>query len=60
MGILTAHVCNAKGIPYDEANKKVLFGVLVKTLNKATVTVIRQPAKQETAKETNHPIFRRG
>lgn len=60
MGILTAHVCNSKGIPYDEANKKVLFGVLVKTLNKATVTVIRQPAKQEAVKEINHPIFRRG
>lgn len=60
MGILTAHVCNAKGIPYDEANKKVLFGVLVKTLNKATVTEIRKPVKQENAPTNIHPIHRRG
>lgn len=56
--IVVAHVCNAKGIQFDEGNDKLLFGVLVKTLNKATVTEIRKPAKVEVNKrDESHPIF---
>ena len=60
MGIVTSHICNAKGIPYEEANAKVLFGVLVKTLNKASVTEIRKPAATTAVQEKIHPIFYRG
>lgn len=58
--IVTAHICNAKGIPCDEANINGIFAVLVKTLNKASVTEIRQPAVSTAAKENTHPIFHRG
>ena len=58
--IVTAHICNSKGIKFEEQDAKLLFGVLCKTLNKANVTEVRKPAHVETAKTANHPIFHRG
>ena len=61
--VVTSILCNAKGIQYDEQNAKLLFGVLVKTLNKKTATEIRKPVV--SAKTVNHsgeavhPIFAR-
>lgn len=58
--VVTAHICNSKGIAYDEKDAKILFKVLCKTLNKASVTEIRKPAPVAQANAQVHPIFHRG
>ena len=59
--IVTSMVCNAKGIPYDESNVKLLFGVLARTMNKASATEVRKPIVTKTvnADDKKHPIFQR-
>lgn len=57
--VIVGVICNSRGIPYDEANAKALFPVIVKTLNKATVTEVRQPVtkKQDKGDAPVHPVF---
>ena len=59
--IVTQKVCNAKGIPFDEANVPLLFGVLARTMNKASATEVRRPVVAKTNNEgaDQHPIFHR-
>lgn len=59
MRVVTAHICNSKGIDYSDDNAKMLFGVLTKTLNKASVTEVRKPvqSKVNNADDKKHPIF---
>jgi len=60
--IVTAHICNAKGITFDENNDKLLFGVLVKTLNKKTATEVRKPiasVRVNNSEAPVHPVFAR-
>jgi hypothetical protein len=60
--IVTAHICNAKGIAFDENNDKLLFGVLVKTLNKKIATEVRKPiasVRVNNSEAPVHPVFAR-
>ena len=62
--IVTATICNAKGIEFKPENTAVLFGVLCKTMNKASSTVVRKPAQakiknsDEKGGDFVHPIMR--
>ena len=62
--IVTATICNSKGIDYKPENASILFGVLCKTMNKASSTVVRKPAQAKfknsdgTDGDFVHPIMR--